>query len=360
MEEDPPTQKSPLNNPINHPIDYDSFEEFMNSDYFDSIDPSTDSFTRDAFKSDVSRDAFKSDVFGDRSMNYDYFDSFPPGYRFKPHDHELIIHYLKKKVLDETLPPNKFLDVNLSNYNPENLTAQLEPHGEKDWYFFTPRDRKYPNGNRPNRSAGDGYWKATTSDKVIKFNGVPVGLKKSLVFYSGKPPNGIKTPWIMQEYKLYQLQESKRAGRNGMRLDNWVLCKIYKNKSKSKDTGSAVNEVQVQHVPPEINVDNQNGEPMPIPMPEMSNVHNQNGELTPLSMPEMSNVDNLNGEPMPIPMPEMSYVEPMPIPMPEMSYVEPMPIPMPEMSYVDNLNGEPMPLPMPNDRTTGTIKLEMS
>ena len=100
------------------------------------------------------------------------------------------------------------------------MAAKLKRHGEKEWYFFTPRDRKYPNGNRPNRSAGDGYWKATTSDKVIKFNGVPVGLKKSLVFYSGKPPNGIKTLWIMQEYKLRddQLQESKRAGRNGMRV----------------------------------------------------------------------------------------------------------------------------------------------
>lgn len=76
--------------------------------------------------------------------------------------------------------------------------------GEKEWYFFTPRDRKYPNGVRPNRAAGLGYWKATGTDKVIvKREGKKnIGVKKALVFYKGKPPKGIKTNWIMHEYRL--------------------------------------------------------------------------------------------------------------------------------------------------------------
>lgn len=77
--------------------------------------------------------------------------------------------------------------------------------GEQEWYFFSPRDRKYPNGARPNRAATSGYWKATGTDKPIltsKGAHQKVGVKKALVFYGGKPPKGIKTNWIMHEYRL--------------------------------------------------------------------------------------------------------------------------------------------------------------
>lgn len=76
--------------------------------------------------------------------------------------------------------------------------------GEQEWYFFSPRDRKYPNGARPNRAATSGYWKATGTDKPVMTAGgtQKVGVKKALVFYGGKPPKGIKTNWIMHEYRL--------------------------------------------------------------------------------------------------------------------------------------------------------------
>jgi len=82
--------------------------------------------------------------------------------------------------------------------------------GEKEWYFFSPRDRKYPNGSRPNRVAGSGYWKATGTDKVITTEGRKVGIKKALVFYVGKAPKGSKTNWIMHEYRL--LESSRKSG----------------------------------------------------------------------------------------------------------------------------------------------------
>jgi len=76
--------------------------------------------------------------------------------------------------------------------------------GEREWYYFSPRDRKYPNGARPNRAAASGYWKATGTDKPIHMsNGhSKVGVKKALVFYRGKAPKGEKTNWIMHEYRL--------------------------------------------------------------------------------------------------------------------------------------------------------------
>lgn len=76
--------------------------------------------------------------------------------------------------------------------------------GDQEWYFFSPRDRKYPNGARPNRAAISGYWKATGTDKPILTSdgNHRVGVKKALVFYGGKPPKGVKTNWIMHEYRL--------------------------------------------------------------------------------------------------------------------------------------------------------------
>lgn len=84
--------------------------------------------------------------------------------------------------------------------------------GEQEWYFFSPRDRKYPNGARPNRAATSGYWKATGTDKpILTSNGnQKVGVKKALVFYGGKPPRGIKTDWIMHEYRIIDANSTSK------------------------------------------------------------------------------------------------------------------------------------------------------
>ncbi|XP_060216441.1 NAC domain-containing protein 72-like [Lycium barbarum] len=157
---------------------------------------------------------------------------FPPGYRFCPHDEELIIHYLKKKVMNDPLPHDKIKEVNLYKHSPQELSENYSMLGEREWYFFTPRDRKYPNGDRPNRAAGTGYWKATGADKPIKHNNVKVGFRKALVFYEGKPPKGDKTNWIMHEFRVNESRRLKTHA-SDMRLDDWVLCRIYKKVDKS-------------------------------------------------------------------------------------------------------------------------------
>ena len=82
--------------------------------------------------------------------------------------------------------------------------------GAEEWYFFSPRERKYPNGARPNRAATSGYWKATGTDKPICSGTQKVGVKKSLVFYGGKPPKGVKTDWIMHEYRVTENKPNNR------------------------------------------------------------------------------------------------------------------------------------------------------
>lgn len=83
-------------------------------------------------------------------------------------------------------------------------SAEKAVYGDREWYFFSPLDRKYPNGVRPNRAGLSGYWKATGTDRAVATSQgkVKIGVKKSLVFYKGKNPKGVKTEWIMQEYRL--------------------------------------------------------------------------------------------------------------------------------------------------------------
>ncbi|KAK1563159.1 hypothetical protein Q3G72_023224 [Acer saccharum] len=151
----------------------------------------------------------------------------PPGFRFHPSDEELIVHYLRKKVTSNPLPASIIADIDLYKYNPWDLPRKAL-FGEDEWYFFTPRDRKYPNGARPNRAAASGYWKATGTDKPIltSCGTKSIGVKKALVFYKGRPPKGYKTDWIMHEYRLLDTIIWTPKKKGSMRLDDWVLCRV--------------------------------------------------------------------------------------------------------------------------------------
>ncbi|KAL4591249.1 hypothetical protein LXL04_004206 [Taraxacum kok-saghyz] len=157
--------------------------------------------------------------------------NLPPGFRFHPTDEELVVHYLCLKsqptaeMAGVAPPPSIIADVDLYKHDPWEL-PELALFGTKEWYFFTPRDKKYPNGSRPNRVTGNGYWKATGADKPIKRKSDPnaiVGIKKALVFYAGKGAKGIKTNWIMHEYRPNPTHSKTTISK----LEDWVLCRLY-------------------------------------------------------------------------------------------------------------------------------------
>ncbi|KAK6934949.1 NAC domain [Dillenia turbinata] len=161
-----------------------------------------------------------------------YFEAFPPGYRFKPSDQELIQYYLQNKVDGRPLPPNKIIEEDIYLASPEYLSEKYKNvWPERDCYFFTPRNRKYKNGHRPNRRTLDGHWKATGSGKPIGRRNT-VGYKRTLVYYKGNFPRGNKTDWIMHEYTIDS--KTTRTGTSDMRLDDVVLCKIFKRETKAR------------------------------------------------------------------------------------------------------------------------------
>lgn len=82
---------------------------------------------------------------------------------------------------------------------------------DQEWYFFSALDKKYGNGGRMNRATSKGYWKATGNDRPVRHDQRTVGLKKTLVFHSGRAPDGKRTNWVMHEYRLVE-EELERAG----------------------------------------------------------------------------------------------------------------------------------------------------
>ncbi|MED6179756.1 hypothetical protein PIB30_003971 [Stylosanthes scabra] len=180
-----------------------------------------------------------------------------PGFRFHPTDEELVGFYLRRKVEKKPLKIELIKHVDIYKYDPWDLPKVSTSMGEKEWYFFCIRGRKYRNSIRPNRVTGSGFWKATGIDKPIysvnyKYNNNNhnskkkeedqgdhhecIGLKKSLVYYRGSAGKGTKTDWMMHEFRL-------PSNNNGAKLSNnqeanaakdlheaevWTLCRIFK------------------------------------------------------------------------------------------------------------------------------------
>ncbi|KAK4576871.1 hypothetical protein RGQ29_027422 [Quercus rubra] len=173
--------------------------------------------------------------------SYNYFDNndahLPPGFRFHPTDEELITYYLLKKVLDSNFTGRAIAEVDLNKCEPWELPDKAKM-GEKEWYFFSLRDRKYPTGLRTNRATEAGYWKATGKDREIYSSKTCclVGMKKTLVFYRGRAPKGEKSNWVMHEYRLEGKFAYHYLSRSSK--DEWVISRVFQ-KSGSGTGGTA-------------------------------------------------------------------------------------------------------------------------
>ncbi|KAK7396441.1 hypothetical protein VNO78_17452 [Psophocarpus tetragonolobus] len=154
--------------------------------------------------------------------------SLPPGFRFYPSDEELVCHYLYKKIANEEVLKGTLVEIDLHICEPWQL-PEVAKLNANEWYFFSFRDRKYATGFRTNRATTSGYWKATGKDRTVLDPSTQevVGMRKTLVFYRNRAPNGIKTGWIMHEFRLETPHMPPK--------EDWVLCRVFhKSKEDSK------------------------------------------------------------------------------------------------------------------------------
>ncbi|RAL51839.1 hypothetical protein DM860_010557 [Cuscuta australis] len=132
-----------------------------------------------------------------------YLSELPSGYRFRPTDGELVVDYLRNKILEVPMPLNRIRTFKIYDFHPFELYRMYgATPRENACYFFTTRKKKYPKGKRTARTAGEGFWKSTTGDLAVVVGDTTVGWKRSLVYHQGPASDSVKTDWLMQEYTL--------------------------------------------------------------------------------------------------------------------------------------------------------------
>ncbi|GER30779.1 NAC domain-containing protein [Striga asiatica] len=163
--------------------------------------------------------------------------SVPPGFRFHPTDEELVGYYLTRKVNSLKIHLDVIIDIDLYRIEPWDIEdrCKLGYEEQKEWYFFSHKDRKYPTGSRTNRATAAGFWKATGRDKAVLSKDKLIGMRKTLVFYRGRAPNGRKTDWIMHEYRI-QTSEHEPPQEEG-----WVVCRAFKKPTPNHKQGLDAN-----------------------------------------------------------------------------------------------------------------------
>uniref|UniRef100_A0ACD5XUV9 Uncharacterized protein n=1 Tax=Avena sativa TaxID=4498 RepID=A0ACD5XUV9_AVESA len=158
---------------------------------------------------------------------------WPPGFRFSPTDEELVLYFLKRRIAAGR-PTPYIADVDVYKSHPSHLPERSALRtGDKQWFFCSRLDRKYPNGSRASRTTADGYWKATGKDRSICNGGRAVGNKKTLVYHHGRAPRGERTDWVMHEYTI--LPEALPPAAHGR--EAFALYKLFEKSGAGPKNG---------------------------------------------------------------------------------------------------------------------------
>ncbi|KAF8098831.1 hypothetical protein N665_0257s0042 [Sinapis alba] len=86
-----------------------------------------------------------------------------------------------------------------------------------------------------NRSTNEGYWKATGKDREIRRDVQLLGMKKTLVFHSGRAPDGLRTNWVMHEYRLVEYETENNGN---LVEDAYVLVRVFHKNNIGPPSGN--------------------------------------------------------------------------------------------------------------------------
>ncbi|KAJ6420883.1 hypothetical protein OIU84_028291 [Salix udensis] len=126
----------------------------------------------------------------------------PIGYRFHPTDEELVVHYLKRKVLGLPLPASVIPEFDVFQNNPSSLPGDLK---EKRYFFC----QKKLNGNQA------------------------VGIRKTLAFKERNHSFKKTSQWFMHEYCLVGLATDPKTTQ--IEVGDWVACSVFQRKRKPRN-----------------------------------------------------------------------------------------------------------------------------
>ncbi|XBI42795.1 hypothetical protein VPH35_107646 [Triticum aestivum] len=155
----------------------------------------------------------------------------PPGYRFQPTDVELILYYLKRRILGRVkscaaMPLQKSTSTNSPpGIFQGNLQCLL---GIFSGISFVVAAASTLPGQELT-----GQTKLGTGKLLERTGRWTVGMKRTLVFHAGKGRKEERTDWVMHEYRLVE-SETTNAG---IRLDDFVLCKVYQKSGPGPKIG---------------------------------------------------------------------------------------------------------------------------
>ncbi|KAM0931438.1 hypothetical protein ACQ4PT_000451 [Festuca glaucescens] len=156
----------------------------------------------------------------------------PIGFRFRPTDEELVLHYLRRKAFSCPLPADIIPVVDLARLHPSDLPGDAD--GER-YFFHLPATRCWRKGGGSSRAGGaGGVWRASGKETLVLAPrcGRPVGARRTLLFCASGSA-GARTAWAMHEYRLLPAALGAK-GFHAAEPKDWVVCRVFKKATPAR------------------------------------------------------------------------------------------------------------------------------